>query len=221
MLKTILSRDTAPVNPLDKAERAISSKDYPALDAAAGRIAALVPDNSYLAEPLHVIATRLAESAEYIPAARGRLSGHQFAVLRRHCRRDCRYGTESQLLAISRGARQKDGRPVACSSKLCAGSGSKNGRNEIMLPYSPAQYRARSKKRIVNHVPALGRFRMGRRMISTGFCVPCPVVTSCSSSPPNGSRFAICHSVDCLRSPRQRAFPPRRTAYQHGSCCQW
>jgi hypothetical protein len=43
--------------------------DYPALAAAAGRIAALVPDTSHLAEPLHVIATRLAESGEYIPPA--------------------------------------------------------------------------------------------------------------------------------------------------------
>ena len=69
MLETILSRNTAPVNPLDEAERAISSKDYPALAAAAGRIAVLVPNNSYLVEPLHLIATRLAESGEYIPAA--------------------------------------------------------------------------------------------------------------------------------------------------------
>ena len=69
MLKTILSQNTASVNPLDEAERAINNKDYPALAAAAAKIAALVPDNRYLVEPLHVIATRLAETAEYIPAA--------------------------------------------------------------------------------------------------------------------------------------------------------
>jgi hypothetical protein len=69
MLETIFSRNTAPVNPLDEAERAINNKDYPALAAAAGKIAALVPNNWYLVEPLHLIATRLAESAEYIPAA--------------------------------------------------------------------------------------------------------------------------------------------------------
>ena len=69
MLETILSRNTAPVNPLDEAERAINNKDYPALAAAAGKIAALVPNNWYLVEPLHLIATRLAESGEYIPAA--------------------------------------------------------------------------------------------------------------------------------------------------------
>ncbi len=54
---------------------------------------------------------------------------------------------------------------------------------------------------------------IGRRMHSTGFCVPCPS--------PRSSREGMVHSVDCERSPDQppRAF--RRTAYQQGSCCQW
>jgi hypothetical protein len=32
---------------------------------------------------------------------------------------------------------------------------------------------------------------------------------------------AILQTVDSLRLPPRRAEDPRRTAYQHGSCCQW
>ena len=52
----------------------------------------------------------------------GRFTGYQSALLRRHSRRGRRHGPEPQLLAIPCGAGQKDGRAVACSSKLCAGS---------------------------------------------------------------------------------------------------
>nr|VFJ92618.1 MAG: hypothetical protein BECKH772B_GA0070898_1003133 [Candidatus Kentron sp. H]VFJ99320.1 MAG: hypothetical protein BECKH772C_GA0070978_100313 [Candidatus Kentron sp. H] len=49
-------------------------------------------------------------------------------------------------------------------------------------------------------------------MASTGFWVPWPV------------SFLLCsmlHRVDCVRSPLQWPVLPFRTAYQHGSCCQW
>ena len=69
MFNTTVSCDNASINTLDEAERAINNKDYRALAVAASKIAAVVLENRYLVEPLHVIATRLAETAEYIPAA--------------------------------------------------------------------------------------------------------------------------------------------------------
>jgi hypothetical protein len=49
-------------------------------------------------------------------------------------------------------------------------------------------------------------------MHSTGFCVPWPV---------SFLRCGIAHTVVWLRSPDQCPVLPLRTAYQHGSCCQW
>ena len=62
--------------------------------------------------------------------------------------------------------------------------------------------------------PGLLLFSIGRRMHSTGFCVPCVVSAS-------WARELIDHRVVCLRSPAQWPVPPWRTAYQQGSCCQW
>src|ERR1700730_18569444 len=62
----------------------------------------------------------------------------------------------------------------------------------------------------ISPVPAL--FSIGRRMHSTGFCVPWPV---------SDFKFlSICHNVVCEWSPTQDAVLPLRTTYQHGSCLQ-
>jgi hypothetical protein len=53
-----------------------------------------------------------------------------------------------------------------------------------------------AQERLVDRLPRLELFSMGRRMHSTGFCVACLVATSC---PPVG----MVHSVVCLRSPVQ------------------
>jgi hypothetical protein len=54
---------------LTEADRAMSTNDYPALATAAGKIADLIPQHTHFVKPLYVIATRLAESGEYVPAA--------------------------------------------------------------------------------------------------------------------------------------------------------
>ena len=55
---------------------------------------------------------------------------------------------------------------------------------------------ARAAERLIDAWPGLLLFTIGRRMHSTGFCVPCSVCVSCP-------RLAICHSVVCFRSPCQ------------------
>jgi hypothetical protein len=57
------------IKALTEADRAITSKDYPALATAAGKVADLIPEHTQFVKPLYVIATRLAESGEYVPAA--------------------------------------------------------------------------------------------------------------------------------------------------------
>jgi hypothetical protein len=59
---------SAVFNPLDQAEKAIAAKptDYPALAEASAQLAALVPDNRYLAAPLLVIGQKLAERENYL-----------------------------------------------------------------------------------------------------------------------------------------------------------
>lgn len=54
---------------LKEADTAMSTKDYPALAVAAGKVADLIPEYTQFAKPLYVIASRLAESGEYVPAA--------------------------------------------------------------------------------------------------------------------------------------------------------
>jgi hypothetical protein len=56
-------------------------------------------------------------------------------------------------------------------------------------------------------------------MHSTGFCVPCPELSS-RCSLPNGLLFGISQSVVCLRPPCQWLVLPSRTAYQQASCFQ-
>ncbi len=69
MLNAILGTGSKQATPLDKAEAAIEKKDYPALAQAAKDIAALVPNNRYLVEPLLIVADRLAENKAFVPQA--------------------------------------------------------------------------------------------------------------------------------------------------------
>src|SRR5262245_44180981 len=70
MFREIFSRKTdMPRTPLDEAERAITSGNIDALAAAALKVARLVPDQTYLAEPLHEIGKQLARDASRIPDA--------------------------------------------------------------------------------------------------------------------------------------------------------
>ena len=65
------------------------------------------------------------------------------------------------------------------------------------------QTRPRAEKRVVIAWPGRLLLAIGRRMHSTGLCVPCPQV--CSRCPlPNGLLLAISQTVVCVRSPLQR-----------------
>ena len=70
--------------------------------------------------------------------------------------------------------------------------------------------------------PGAELFSSARSTNATGFWVLWPVVGSWASCPPlNGFKFGTDQTVACVRSPHQREDLPARTAYQHGSCCQW
>ncbi len=58
--------------------------------------------------------------------------------------------------------------------------------------------------------------RMDLRIISTGFCVACPVAGS-SWEPPKGFRFGTSQIVLCFRSPHQFEDFPARTEYHADS----
>ena len=64
------------------------------------------------------------------------------------------------------------------------------------------QARARAEKRVIDRLTGRVLLAIGRRMHSTGFCVPCPQLSS-RSRLPNGLLLGISHTVVCLRPPCQ------------------